>query len=604
MTPASSVPRSASAPPTVASRARRAGLLACIRHAATLPDVQIHGLFLALSALFCSRFFFLTDLNSHAILDGDPALMNWQLQWVSRALYSDPFNLFNGNAFHPHPNSIALTEHMLSLAVLNIPARLLFDSPWAGYNLLIFLAYFLSCAGGYRLVREVTGSRHAAVWAGIFWGFMFFRVHHIGHLQILSCQWMPFLAVALVRFQRGPTVRRGLVFALFFVLQALVSWYLAVITALLVLVVAASHIKLEHLAFGRLGRYAAVIALCAAAIVPFALPYMRSFAETDLGDRLARALAVGDAISIADYLIPPLATFAGQIRGEGPWIWEENTLYVGYTALVMSVVGLLAFVEARQAASTVAPARWVAAGICLIVAGFVLAKGFVWHDVRLPLFHLSELPGLDFIKGMRAPQRFSLLLYFGIMLLSGIGAAALAARMRTQAAKVIITAVLCALFLVEVYPYRLPIMPRRYEVSQLDRAIAELRRDRPAPVVLHVPIYYFLRPYATPEAVYLLDSTHHWSKVVNGFSGAEPRGFRADMEALNALPDHRGVAKLAELSVDVVAIHRTTPGARRRALVAFFEEAPWATVVSVEGEHLVLIDQIPERSTSSVSDGA
>ena len=224
----------------------------------------------------------------------------------------------------------------------------------------------------------------------------------------------------------------------------------------------------------------------------------------------------------------------------------------------------------------------------------MLAKGFVWHDVRLPLFHLSELPGLDFIKGMRATQRFSLLLYFGIMLLSGIGVAALVARMQTSAARAAVTAVLCTLFLAEVYPYRLPITPRRYEVSQLDRAIAGLRRDRPTPVVLHMPIHYFLRPYATPEAVYLLDSTHHWSKVVNGFSGAEPRGFRADMEALNTLPDPRGVAKLAELSVDIVAIHRATPEVKRRALVAFFEGAPWATVVYVGGEHLVLIDEHPE----------
>lgn len=593
MTRTSTATRPAAAPPTIVRGGYLAALFAGVRRAASLTEVQIHGLFLVLSALFCSRFFFLTDLDSHAILDGDPALMNWQLQWVSRALYTDPLNLFNGNTFHPHPNSIALTEHMLSLAVLNVPIRMLFDSPWVGYNVLIFLAYYLSCAGGYWLMREVTGSRQAAVWAGIFWGFLFFRVHHVGHLQVLSYQWMPFVAVALVRFLRYPTLRWGLAFALFFVLQALVSWYLAVIVAVLVLVLAASHFRREHLALASAGRYAAMTVLCAAAIVPFAIPYTRSFAETGLGDRLARALAIGDAVSLTDYLTPPLATLMGQIRGEGPWIWEENTLYVGYTALALSVVGLLAFIKGRRALPA-APARWVASGVCLVATGFVLAKGFVWHDVRLPLFHLSELPGLDFIKGMRATQRFSLLLYFGIMLLSGIGVAALVARMQTAAARAAVTAVLCALFLAEVYPYRLPITPRRYEVSELDRAIAGLRRDRPAPVVLHVPIHYFLRPYATPEAVYMLDSTHHWSKVVNGFSGAEPRGFRADMEALNALPDPRGVAKLAELSVDIVAIHRSTPGVRRRALVAFFEEAPWATVVYVGNEHLALIDEYPE----------
>jgi hypothetical protein len=62
------------------------------------------------------------------------------------------------------------------------------------------------------------------------------------------------------------------------------------------------------------------------------------------------------------------------------------------------------------------------------------------------------------------------------------------------------------------------------------------------------------------------------------------------MEALNALPESRGVAALAELGVDLVAIHRSAPAVRRRSLAAFFEEAPWATVYRVGDEQLVRID--------------
>ena len=35
--------------------------------------LAVHAVFLGLSALFCSRAFLLTDLDSHAILGGDPA---------------------------------------------------------------------------------------------------------------------------------------------------------------------------------------------------------------------------------------------------------------------------------------------------------------------------------------------------------------------------------------------------------------------------------------------------------------------------------------------------------------------------------------------------
>ena len=150
------------------------------------------------------------------------------------------------------------------------------------------------------------------------------------------------------------------------------------------------------------------------------------------------------------------------------------------------------------------------------------------------------------------------------------------------------------------FPVRLPFEPRPYEISRLDVAIPQLWRDETrAPVVVHLPIHHFLRAYATPEAVYMLDSTHHWARVVNGFSGASPHGFRQTMEALHALPESLGVAALAGLGVDLVAIHRSAPAASRRALAAFFEEAPWATVYHVGDEHLVRIDpaSIPHESS-------
>ena len=559
--------------------------------------LAVHAVFLGLSALFCSRAFLLTDLNSHAILTGDPALMNWQLQWVSRALYTDPLNLFNGNTFHPHPNVVALTDHMLSLAVINAPLSFLSDSPWFGYNLLIFLAYYLSCVGGYWFMREVTGSHQAGFWAGIFWAFLFFRIHHIGHLQVLSFQWMPFVAATLIRFLRSPTGARTLAMSACFVAQALVSWYHAVITTILVLVLSVLQIGRQRLTLRHAASAAAAAALCAAVMLPTAIPYRLSLEETTLGNRYAAALVPGDRVSVSSYLEPPLATLLGQMRQAGPWIWGEQTLYVGYTALALALAGLLIRRPRRLTPDGDAPprtvdVRWIATGICLVIVGFLLAKGFVSsQDVRLPLLHLSEVPGLDFLKGLRATQRYSLLLYFGIMILSGAGAATLAARCRSARSAWIAISLVCLVFLAEVYPVRLPFEPRPYEISRLDVAIPKLWRDETrAPVVVHLPIHYFLRAYATPEAVYMLDSTHHWARVVNGFSGASPRGFRRTMETLNALPESRGVAALVELGVDLVAIHRSAPAASRRSLAAFFEEAPWATVYHVGDEHLVRID--------------
>ena len=79
---------------------------------------------------------------------------------------------------------------------------------------------------------------------------------------------------------------------------------------------------------------------------------------------------------------------------------------------------------------------------------------------------------------------------------------------------------------------------------------------------MHLPVHYFLRAYATSEAVYMLDSTHHWARVVNGFSGASPRT-DSDKRWKRSMPcrESRGVAALVELGVDLVAIHRSAPAA-------------------------------------------
>ena len=104
------------------------------------------------------------------MMDGDPALNAWVLDWVTHALTKSPAAILDGNAFFPYPRSIALAEHMVSLAVINVFLSPFGSSPWFGYNVLIFLSYFVSAAGGFVLVREWTGSIRAGIWAGLFWG--------------------------------------------------------------------------------------------------------------------------------------------------------------------------------------------------------------------------------------------------------------------------------------------------------------------------------------------------------------------------------------------------------------------------------------------------
>ncbi len=546
----------------------------------------IHAIYLALSLAFASRFFQLLHPTSFAITEGDPMLMNWTLQWVSRALVHDPSHLFGGNTFYPYPHAVVLTDTMLPLAILNVPVRWFTTNPWVGYNLLIVLAYYLSCVWGAWLARELTGSEAAAIWGGIFWGFLFFRVHHIGHLQMLSFQGIPAAAAALLRFWKRPAVRAALLFTAIFVAQALVSWYLAVIMAVVLGVVALCRPRAETLAPAALKGYVLIAVVSAAIIVPVALPYRAAFASSTLAERHDLVNTFGDAVHVADFVTPPLPTLVGQtIKDNKYWIWGENTLYIGFVPLVLAGIGLIR----GRTGGIGGTGRMVAAGVALVVVGYVLALGFVSPSLRipLPLHYLARV--FPMVAGLRATQRFAIVVYAGILILSSCGFAALV-RNRPPRVQAAACAVVCALFLLEVFPFTLPVHADNvYEVSAPDRAIASYQRSRVAPLtVLHLPINYFREPYPVSEAIYMLDSTAHWANILNGFSGGVPQGFMDRMTTLNALPDPKAVQVLRDLGVDVVAVHRGE--ARKDVLRYFFEHQPWATVSPLPtGEYVVLL---------------
>jgi hypothetical protein len=537
-----------------------------------------HVLYLALSLLVASRFFPLTNPTSHAITVGDPALEAWVLQWMSHAIVTDPLHWYAGNTFHPYPHAVLLSDPLVPLAILNVPVRWFTSNPWVGYNLLIVLAYYWSCLSGAALARLVTGSNAVAVWGGLFWGFLFYRVHHIGHLQILSFQWIPAAVVCLVRVWQRPAWRTAMLFVLTFVAQALVSWYLAVVTTVVIAVVAALRPGTGTPGRSLVKYYAAIAVAIVVVVGPFAIAYRAGFADSTLGARGGLVNTFGDAVHLRDYLTPPTATLAGsRIAGNPYWIWGENTLYVGFVPLALAFAGLFT------------RTRWALIGAALVAAGYVLSLGYVSPSlgIRLPLHYLARL--LPFVAGLRATQRFSLVLYAGILLLSSLGLARLvgAWRWRRQAAAV---AVASGLFLVEVFPVSLPVSAaHEYSVSAPDRFIAKYQRARREPlVVLHLPIHYFREAYPVSEATYMVDSTWHWARILNGFSGGEPLGFIERMRVLNTLPDPAAVRLVRELGVDLIAVHGAAAGPGN-PLWEFFSRQEWADVVRCSSDDFVVL---------------
>ena len=133
---------------------------------------------------------------------GDPLLNAWILAWDASHLGR---GWWNANIFFPHPLALAYSEHLLPQALTILPIQLVAGNPILSYNVLFLSTFALSGLGMFLFAREITGSRTAALVAGVAYAFAPYRVTSIPHLQVLSSHWMPF---ALYGFGDSSTTKR------------------------------------------------------------------------------------------------------------------------------------------------------------------------------------------------------------------------------------------------------------------------------------------------------------------------------------------------------------------------------------------------------------
>jgi hypothetical protein len=163
----------------------------------------------------------------------------WNLWWVKTALVvlrTDPF--FTTLLFYP--TGVSLLFHTLNVfnGVLSLPIQLAFGL-FPAYNAVVLFSFAVGGFGAYLLVLQTLGTPHSrlpAFAAGVIFSFSPFHFAHLlGHMQVISLEWIPFFAVYLLRIVQGAkredVKRRGakrrdvLLAALFLVLVGLCDLY-------------------------------------------------------------------------------------------------------------------------------------------------------------------------------------------------------------------------------------------------------------------------------------------------------------------------------------------------------------------------------------------
>src|SRR5262245_44408464 len=84
-----------------------------------------------------------TDVYAQDIPGNDSLLHVWTLAWGQHGLATDPLHVLDANIFHPYPLTLLYSDHLLGLAVLLAPLRLVTDDVVLVHNLVVVAAPIL-----------------------------------------------------------------------------------------------------------------------------------------------------------------------------------------------------------------------------------------------------------------------------------------------------------------------------------------------------------------------------------------------------------------------------------------------------------------------------
>ena len=433
----------------------------------------------------------------------------WTIWWI-KSVFS------TGGSLHPF-----FTDHMYyptgtNLSFEGMYTRILGSFLWpifggvTTYNLLYVSNFVLSAYGAFLLVSHLTGDRKAAVVSGVMYSFSAVHLQHITYLNISTIQWIPLMALWVLKTIDAPTIKRALLCAVLFLLVVLSSGYYAIAGSILLGLLLLWHVK--RVLTRRFAKYLLVFIWASALlIVPFlSLQLRESFAGQSFikMSQFSRWFSADVIAFITPPRFNPLYDqFVENIYPKFNVPFPEWESYLGGLVVLLAVAGVI---TARHRAALF----WllVLVVFALITMGpYLQIKGTVYEGVKLPFYFLQDLPGFE---SMRSPKHLLTIVMLALVVLGGYWAHFVFRRM--LGSRTLVTypalALIVALLLFDSWGW-----PRSFPLSDasVPQFYEELKKDKSDIVLLHIPIPNL----ENPKPLYF--QTVHGKKMIGAYEAEQ-----------------------------------------------------------------------------------
>jgi hypothetical protein len=453
---------------------------------------------------------------------GDPLLNTFLLAWDADRIRHGLVGLWNAPLFFPVSDALALSEHLLGIAVFTAPLQWISGNPVLVYNVAFLASYVLAGTAMYALVFALWKRRDAALIAALAFAFAPHRVLHVSHLQVLMSGWMPLCLLGWHRYFATGS-RRALVLAAgSFALLGLSNGYYLYFFALPVVLVVADGLwwrVREGSPQSALTVRRAVFDLTLAAVAvgaifaPIAAAYLRMRAALGMHRPLGELR--GLSAVTADYLkVPPaIALWASRLPDGG----AERSLFPGALVVVLAAGAFVAWAARCGARGEHASAGANGDNRSAVPLYATMGALAFWLSLGpfAPGPYLALIDGIPGFGALRVPARFAVVVALALAVLAGAGAAWLLKRVSRMAALAVTVLLSCTIML---EGYGGPMHMQPFDPSQPGRRpINAWLAIGPPGGVLELPISVEQASAATlPFQFSTLSHGHH---TVNGYSG-------------------------------------------------------------------------------------
>ncbi len=480
----------------------------------------------------------------------DPVFNSWDLASTAHSVLSWQHGLwsfFDGNSYYPTPHPASYIDAAVGMLPFSLPLYLLLHDPILVLNVLTGLSFILSAYGAFVLGHRLTHSYAAALMAGLSFGFCPYRTEHLGHINLLSTEWLIAAAIALVHawddMRRRWWVGAGFLLGLSAVTNL---YYLAYLTGPLLVV---AMVRYRDWTTRRLQGALLASAIAACLVVPFMMPYLLRHADIGAAYGTAASTDILSFLQILpgrpldDPLLPTVPLEMMQ---------PNHGFFPGIVPLVLVVIA----VRRRKAIPWL-----IFAAACAVLA---LGPRLDIHgrELPIPLPYAALSAYVPHFNLFRDPTRAIMGASLGFAIAAAYGMAELLRMQGQRGRRVALGCILLSVSALELWS-PVPTQP----IPAIAAGEYWLARQPGIRVVLELPVANAAPVDWARQSEILYDSTLHWKLLINGTGSAQPAGLARTQAILSSYPSRQALAQLHRLRVDVVVLRLAwmTPQQREAA---------------------------------------